>query len=80
LRCRQARLAGDHLAHAAAFAVVGDPLSVSAQVAVELAHRREQLARFIAGVERFQVNGDVADCLESAENVAVPEVSTATET
>ena len=55
---------------------MGDALGVGAQVAVELAHRFAQLARFLTGVQRFQVDGEVLDGPQGGEDVAVPEKTT----
>ena len=63
---------GDGLAGTLAFPVVGDPPGVDADVAVELADRLEQPGLLRAGLGDVEIDEDVVDGLQGAEDVAVP--------
>ena len=63
---------GDGLAGAAAFAVVGDAAGVGAQIGVELAYRLEQLDLCGTGLFDVEVDLEVLDGVQGAEDVAVP--------
>jgi hypothetical protein len=65
---------GDRLTGSVAFAVVGDALGVGPQVAVELAHRGQQLARLaLVGLQDLQIADQPVDGGQGAEDVAVPQ-------
>jgi hypothetical protein len=63
---------GDGLASTLAFPVVGDPPGVGADVAVELADRLEQPGLLRAELGDVEIEEDVIDGLQGAEDVAVP--------
>ena len=63
---------GDGLASTLAFPVVGDPLGVGADVAVELADRLEQPSLLRVGLGDLEIEDQVVDSLQGAEDVAVP--------
>jgi hypothetical protein len=63
---------GEGFASTLAFAVVGDPLGVGADVAVELADRLEQPGLLRAGLGDVEIDEDVVDGLQGAEDIAVP--------
>ena len=63
---------GDDLAGPVALSVVGDAVGVGPEVAAELGDGLEQLALFGAGVAGVEVELDVFDGLQRAEDVAVP--------
>jgi len=63
---------GDGLAGAVAFAVVGDPAGVGAQVSLELAYYLQQPVLLAAGFRGVEVDGDVFDGVQGPDDVAVP--------
>src|ERR1039458_5221127 len=67
---------GDGLASTLAFPVVGDPLGVGADVAVELADRLEQPGLLRAGLGDVEIEDQVVGSLQGAEDVARSEEHT----